>query len=134
METSLFLYNSFSRKKEAFKPLDKKNVRMYVCGPTVYDKSHIGHMVGPIIFDTIKRYLTYSGYEVTLVVNITDVDDKLIMKSRERGIPMDAIAEEMTNAEKELSMVSVLPSHHKFARYLAAADLLAAHLIHLGMH
>ena len=54
-------------------------------------------MVGPIIFDTIKRYLTYSGYDVTLVVNITDVDDKLIMKSRERGLPMDAIAAEMTD-------------------------------------
>ena len=51
---------------------------MYVCGPTVYKPSHIGHMVGPVIFDTVKRYLTYLGYEVTWVVNITDVDDKLI--------------------------------------------------------
>ena len=53
---------------------------MYLCGPTVYKPSHIGHMVGPVIFDAIKRYLVYSGYQVTWVVNITDVDDKLIRR------------------------------------------------------
>ena len=58
---------------------------MYLCGPTVYKPSHIGHMVGPVIFDAIKRYMTYSGYEVTWVVNITDVDDKLIAESNARG-------------------------------------------------
>ena len=58
---------------------------MYVCGPTVYKPSHIGHMVGPVIFDAIKRYLTYLGYEVTWVVNITDVDDKLIDARRRTG-------------------------------------------------
>ena len=91
------IYNTLSKQKEDFQPLEEGKVGIYLCGPTVYDKSHIGHMVGPIIFDTIKRYLTYSGYDVTLVVNITDVDDKLIMKSRERGLPMDAIAAEMTD-------------------------------------
>ena len=63
-------------------------VGIYLCGPTVYDKAHIGHMVGPVIFDCIKRYLTYCGYDVTWVVNITDVDDKLIKKANERGISM----------------------------------------------
>ena len=91
------VYNTLSKQKEEFQPLEEGKVGIYLCGPTVYDKSHIGHMVGPIIFDTIKRYLSYSGYDVTLVVNITDVDDKLIMKSRERGISMDAIAREMTD-------------------------------------
>ena len=91
------VYNTLSKQKEEFQPLEEGKVGIYLCGPTVYDKSHIGHMVGPIIFDTIKRYLSYSGYNVTLVVNITDVDDKLIMKSRERGISMDAIAREMTD-------------------------------------
>ncbi len=62
----------------------------------MYAEAHIGHMVGPVIFDTIKRYLQYSGYDVTWVVNITDVDDKLIAKSRERGIPMSQVATEMT--------------------------------------
>jgi cysteinyl-tRNA synthetase len=69
---------------------------MYLCGPTVYKPSHIGHMVGPVVFDAIKRYLVYSGYEVTWVVNITDVDDKLINESNTRGMTMAALAEEMT--------------------------------------
>ena len=98
------VYNTLSKQKENFQPLEEGKVGIYLCGPTVYDKSHIGHMVGPIIFDTIKRYLSYSGYDVTWVVNITDVDDKLIMKSRERGIPMEAIAEEMT-----ADYLSILP-------------------------
>ena len=90
------VYNTLSKVKEPFAPLHPPKVGVYLCGPTVYAESHIGHMVGPVIFDTVKRYLRYSGYEVTLVVNITDVDDKLIGKSRERGIPMSQIATEMT--------------------------------------
>ena len=70
-----------SKEKEPFEPVAPGKVGIYLCGPTVYKPSHIGHMVGPVIFDTIKRYLTYCGYEVTLVVNITDVDDKLIAES-----------------------------------------------------
>jgi cysteinyl-tRNA synthetase len=69
---------------------------MYLCGPTVYKPSHIGHMVGPVIFDTVKRYLVYSGWEVTWVVNITDVDDKIIAESATRGTTMQRLAEEMT--------------------------------------
>jgi cysteinyl-tRNA synthetase len=69
---------------------------MYVCGPTVYKPSHIGHMVGPVIFDTVKRYLGYSGYQVTWVVNITDVDDKLIVRARELGKTVKQLAEQMT--------------------------------------
>ncbi|MGC6443153.1 MAG: cysteine--tRNA ligase [Rubripirellula sp.] len=90
------VYNTLSKSKETFQPIDPPKVGIYLCGPTVYAESHIGHMVGPVIFDTIKRYLRYSGYDVTWVVNITDVDDKLIAKSRERGIPVSQIATEMT--------------------------------------
>lgn len=90
------VYNTLSKTKEPFVPLHGKQVGMYLCGPTVYKEAHIGHMVGPVIFDTIKRYLTFSGYDVTWVVNITDVDDKLIAQSRERGVPMSQIAVEMT--------------------------------------
>ena len=90
------VYNTLSKQKEEFQTNEEGKVGIYLCGPTVYDKSHIGHMVGPIIFDTVKRYLSFNGYDVTLVVNITDVDDKLIMKSRERALSMDAIAKEMT--------------------------------------
>ena len=69
---------------------------MYLCGPTVYAEAHIGHMVGPVIFDTIKRFLQYCGFEVTWVVNITDVDDKLIKASREKGVSMFQLATAMT--------------------------------------
>jgi len=93
---SIRVYNTLSRTKEPFEPVTPGKVGIYLCGPTVYAEAHIGHMVGPVIFDTIKRYLVYSGYDVTLVVNITDVDDKLIVKSKERGIPMAQVAMENT--------------------------------------
>jgi cysteinyl-tRNA synthetase len=92
----LKIYSTLSRSKEPFRPLRPPHVGMYLCGPTVYKEAHIGHMVGPVIFDTIKRYLTYCGFQVTWVVNITDVDDKLIAQSQERGIPMSQVAVEMT--------------------------------------
>ena len=87
----LRVYSTLTRTKEPFEPVRPGKVGIYLCGPTVYKPSHIGHMVGPVIFDAIKRYLTYSGYEVTLVVNVTDVDDKLIAESSQRGMPMAAI-------------------------------------------
>jgi cysteinyl-tRNA synthetase len=90
------VYNTLSKVKEPFETLQPGKVGIYLCGPTVYKPSHIGHMVGPIIFDAIKRYLTYVGYDVTWVVNITDVDDKLIVEAGKRGLTMAAVAEEMT--------------------------------------
>jgi cysteinyl-tRNA synthetase len=91
---TLRVYNTLSRQKEPFVTVRPGKVGIYLCGPTVYDKAHIGHMVGPVIFDCIKRYLTYCGYDVNWVVNITDVDDKLIKKANERGISMLDVAEE----------------------------------------
>ncbi len=91
---SLQIYNTLSKRKEPFRTVEPGKVGIYLCGPTVYDKAHIGHMVGPVIFDCIKRYLTYCGYDVSWVVNITDVDDKLIAKANERGITMLEVAEE----------------------------------------
>ncbi|HYN00150.1 MAG TPA: cysteine--tRNA ligase [Aestuariivirgaceae bacterium] len=90
------VYNTLTKQKEPFETVVPGKVGIYLCGPTVYKESHIGHMVGPVIFDTIKRYLVYCGYVVNWVVNITDVDDKLIAQQRERGVPMSLIAEEMT--------------------------------------
>ncbi len=90
------VYNTLSKTKEVFEPVTPGKVGIYLCGPTVYDKAHIGHMVGPVIFDAIKRYLVYCGYDVTWVVNITDVDDKLIKKASERGISMEQVARENT--------------------------------------
>jgi cysteinyl-tRNA synthetase len=90
------IYNTLTRKKEPLRTVRPGHVGIYLCGPTVYREAHIGHMVGPVIFDTIKRYLTYCGYDVTWVVNITDVDDKLIVESNRRQVPMAQVAEEMT--------------------------------------
>jgi cysteinyl-tRNA synthetase len=91
---TLTVYSTLSKRKEPFRTVRPGKVGIYLCGPTVYDKAHIGHMVGPVIFDCIKRYLKYCGYDVTWVVNITDVDDKLIHKANERGISMMQVAEE----------------------------------------
>src|SRR6266511_135481 len=96
MSMALRVYNTLTRQKVPFQTVIPGKVTMYVCGPTVYKPSHIGHMVGPVIFDTIKRYLTYLGYEVAWVVNITDVDDKLIVRARELGTTVKDLAEKMT--------------------------------------
>lgn len=92
----LRVYNTLTQAKEDFAPLDSPKVGMYVCGPTVYSASHIGHMVGPVIFDTVKRYLSYLGYQVTWVVNITDVDDKLIVQANKDGTTVKDLAEAVT--------------------------------------
>ncbi|MGB8853597.1 MAG: cysteine--tRNA ligase [Pirellulales bacterium] len=90
------IYSTLTKKKTPLVTVKPGHVGMYLCGPTVYKPSHIGHMVGPVIFDTVKRYLTYSGWSVTWVVNITDVDDKIIAESATRGTTMAKLAEEMT--------------------------------------
>lgn len=99
---TLRVYNTLSRTKESFAPVNPPNVGIYLCGPTVYKSPHIGHMVGPVIFDAIKRYLVYKGFKVTWVVNITDVDDKLIDKARELGTPVEALAEKHTREYHEI--------------------------------
>ena len=93
---TLRVYNTLTRQKEDFKTVEPGRVKMYLCGPTVYKPAHIGHMVGPVIFDTIKKYLVYCGYDVHWVVNITDVDDKIIVRAQEKGVTPDALAKEMT--------------------------------------
>lgn len=93
---TLRVYNTLSRQKEDFQTVVPGQVSMYLCGPTVYKPAHIGHMVGPVIFDTIKRYLTYSGYRVKFVINITDVDDKLIAGAKKHGKTVEQLAQEMT--------------------------------------
>src|SRR4051794_8778251 len=93
---SLRVYNTLSREKEPFTPLREGHVGIYLCGPTVYKPPHLGHLVGPVIFDTIKRYLTFKGYTVNWVVNVTDVDDKIIAEAERRGMAFKALAEEQT--------------------------------------
>jgi cysteinyl-tRNA synthetase len=93
---ALRVYNTLTQQKEPLETVVPGRVGMYVCGPTVYSESHIGHMVGPVIFDTIKRHLVYSGYEVTWVVNITDVDDKLIVQAQKEGTTVRELAARVT--------------------------------------
>src|SRR5687767_9267306 len=93
---SLRVYNTLTKQKELFEPVRPGKVGMYLCGPTVYKSPHIGHMVGPVIFDAVKRYLQYKGYEVQWVTNITDVDDKLIAAANKLGTTMQELAEKHT--------------------------------------
>lgn len=90
---SLRVFNTLHRKKEAFKPIDPGKVRMYVCGPTVYDSCHIGHARSVVVFDVIARYLKAIGYDVLYVRNFTDVDDKIIDKANQLGIDSTTVAE-----------------------------------------
>jgi cysteinyl-tRNA synthetase len=98
---SLRVYNTLTREKEIFQPVQPGKVGIYLCGPTVYKSPHIGHMVGPVIFDAIKRYLLFKGFDVTWVVNITDVDDKLIDAANKNSVPMPEVADKYTQEYKE---------------------------------
>src|SRR5262245_63238459 len=89
------VYSTLTRQKEDFQTVEPGKVKMYLCGPTVYKPAHIGHMVGPVIFDTVKRYLAYSGYQVTWVVNITDVDDKLIVRAKENNTNVEDLEKQV---------------------------------------
>ncbi len=91
----LQIYNTMTRKKEVFTPIEENKVKMYVCGITVYDMCHIGHARVMVGFDMITRYLRHRGYDVNYVRNITDVDDKIIRRAAENGEPVDALTERM---------------------------------------
>lgn len=91
------IYNTLTRKKEEFVPMDKDNVKMYSCGPTVYDYFHIGNARPFIIFDTMRRYLEYRGYKVTFVQNFTDIDDKMIKRANAEGITVKELGERFIN-------------------------------------
>ena len=94
----LSIYNQLTGKKEPFHSLQPKSVRMYVCGVTVYDYCHIGHARSALVFDVVRRYLEFSGYQVTFVKNFTDVDDKIIKRANERGVSCDVITAEFIEA------------------------------------
>lgn len=98
---SLRVYSTLSRQKETFQPVTPGKVGIYVCGPTVYKSPHIGHMVGPVVFDAIKRYLQYKGFDVTWVVNITDVEDKLIDAAAQQNTTVEALATRYTREYME---------------------------------
>lgn len=92
----LRIYNTLTGKKEEFVPLTPKKVGMYACGVTVYDYCHIGHARSAIVFDVIRRYLQYKGFDVKYIRNFTDIDDKIINRAKQEGIPWDAVAQKYT--------------------------------------
>ena len=106
---TLRVYNTLSRKKETFEPLEPNQVSMYVCGPTVYDNAHVGHAMSSMVFDIIRRYLEYSGYKVRHVMNYTDVDDKIIMRSQYEEVNALELAERyIEQYEKHLKDLNIL--------------------------
>lgn len=105
------LYNSLSHKKEDFIPLKDHDVKMYACGITPYDQAHIGHAMQAVIFDTIRRYLEFSGYTVTYVRNFTDVDDKIINRANKEGVSSSDIANKyIKESKQELARLKVRPA------------------------
>ncbi|MBD5495683.1 MAG: cysteine--tRNA ligase [Lachnospiraceae bacterium] len=102
------IYNTLSRKKEEFEPIQPGKVSMYVCGPTVYNLIHIGNARPMIIFDTVRRYMEYKGYEVNYVSNFTDVDDKIIKKANEEGVNSSVISERyIEECKKDMKALNV---------------------------
>lgn len=105
------IYNTLTKKKEEFVPIEEGKVRMYVCGPTVYNYIHIGNARPVIVFDTVRRYLEYKGYGVNFVSNFTDVDDKIIKKANEEGVHATEISERYIGEfKKDLTGLNVKPA------------------------
>ena len=105
------LYNTMSKKKEEFIPLEPNKVRMYVCGPTVYNFIHIGNARPMIVFDTVRRYFEYKGYDVNFVSNFTDVDDKIIKRAIEEGVSSDEISKRyIAECKKDMQGMNIKPA------------------------
>lgn len=105
------IYNTLSKKKEEFVPLEEGKVKMYVCGPTVYNLIHIGNARPMIVFDTVRRYMEHRGYEVNYVSNFTDVDDKIIKKAIEEGVEASVISERyIAECKKDMEAMNVRPA------------------------
>ena len=108
---SIQIYNTLSKRKEEFKPLEPGKVKMYVCGPTVYNLIHIGNARPMIVFDTVRRYMEYKGYEVNYVSNFTDVDDKIIKKANEEGVEPGVISERyIAECKKDMEGMNIQPA------------------------
>ena len=110
-EETMKIYNTLSKAKEEFIPLEEGKVKMYVCGPTVYNLIHIGNARPMIVFDTVRRYMEYKGLEVNYVSNFTDVDDKIIKKAIEEGVDASVISERyIAECKKDMEALNVKPA------------------------
>ncbi len=111
MAYKMKIYNTLSKRKEEFVPLEEGKVKMYVCGPTVYNLIHIGNARPMIVFDTVRRYMEHKGYEVNYVSNFTDVDDKIIKKAIEEGVDASVISERyIAECKKDMAAMNVKPA------------------------
>ncbi len=105
------IYNTLSGRKEEFVPIEEGKVSMYVCGPTVYNLIHIGNARPMLVFDTVRRYMEYKGYDVNFVSNFTDVDDKIIRKAMEEGVDASVISERyIAECKKDMEGMNVKPA------------------------
>ena len=105
------IYNTLTKTKQEFVPLEPGKVKMYVCGPTVYNYIHIGNARPMIVFDTVRRYMEHKGYEVNYVSNFTDVDDKIIKKAIEEGVDAEEISERyIAECKKDMASLNVKPA------------------------
>ena len=108
---SLRVYNTLTRDKTEFETIEPGKVRMYVCGPTVYDSAHVGHAMSALVFDIVRRYLAYKGYDVHHVMNFTDVDDKIITRANQLGVDPGELAEKYIDEfRKNLADLNILPA------------------------
>jgi cysteinyl-tRNA synthetase len=106
----LTLYNTRTKKKEQFLPLNPNQIKIYVCGVTVYDDCHLGHARSALVFDTIRRYMEYSGYQVTYVRNFTDVDDKILQRAKKDGIPWTTVTQKYIEAfHRDMGRLGIIP-------------------------
>ncbi len=111
---TLRIYNTLSRQVEPFTPIEPSHVRMYVCGMTIYDLCHVGHARMMMAFDVVSRWLRASGYKVTYVRNITDIDDKIIRRALERNIPIRQLTDEMIAAmHQDIACIGIEPPTHE---------------------
>ncbi|MDV3238673.1 MAG: cysteine--tRNA ligase [Gammaproteobacteria bacterium] len=121
----LHIYNSLTRRKEPFQPIEPGKARMYVCGMTVYDYCHLGHARVMVVFDVIARHLRQSGYDLTYVRNITDIDDKIIKRAQENGEDYTALTERFIRAMHEDSAaLGVLPPDQEPRATASMADII----------
>ena len=119
---SIKFYNSYSRKKELFKPIIDGKVGLYTCGPTVYDFAHIGNFRTFIFEDLLKRWLIHNGYDVTHIMNITDVDDKTIKMAKNQNVDLNIITEKFTEQfMNDLKWLKILPAD-KYPRATKSID------------
>ena len=107
----LKVYNTLTREKSEFDPIQAGEVRMYVCGPTVYDSAHVGHAMSALVFDVVRRYLLFRGYDVHYVMNFTDVDDKIIDRANRVGVePIELAEKYISEFKKDLDSLNILPA------------------------